>query len=111
MDHIEEFQSPNFHGVAQKCFLILLVIVAGVLVTRGREVAHQRRAAGSVRDLCGTLRVAEYSDFFDPAGDDRGALAARVAESLESFSLRMSAVELGLRGHLVADSRDCWSRC
>ena len=27
MDHIEEFQSPNFHGIAQKCFLVLLIIV------------------------------------------------------------------------------------
>ena len=26
MDHIEEFQSPNFHGVAQKCFAVLLLL-------------------------------------------------------------------------------------
>ncbi|HTW56676.1 MAG TPA: hypothetical protein VMD99_00955 [Terriglobales bacterium] len=31
MDHIEEFQSPNFHGVAQKCFLGMVVILVAVL--------------------------------------------------------------------------------
>ena len=38
MDHIDEFQSPNFHGVAQKCFLLLLLITLAVLARRGREL-------------------------------------------------------------------------
>jgi hypothetical protein len=38
MDHIEEFQSPNFHGVAQKCFLLLLLITVAALALRGREL-------------------------------------------------------------------------
>jgi len=38
MDHIDEFQSPNFHGVAQKCFLLLLLITLGVMAIRGREL-------------------------------------------------------------------------
>jgi hypothetical protein len=38
MNHIEEFQSPNFHGLAQKCFAILLVIVVGALAIRRREL-------------------------------------------------------------------------
>ncbi|MGA8763464.1 MAG: hypothetical protein WB562_11425, partial [Candidatus Sulfotelmatobacter sp.] len=36
MDHIEEFQSPNFHGVAQKCFAVLLLIALIALAARGR---------------------------------------------------------------------------
>ena len=27
MDHIEEFQSPNFHGLAQRCFLLVVAVV------------------------------------------------------------------------------------
>ena len=38
MDHIDEFQSPNFHGIAQKCFLVLLLITIAVLALRGREM-------------------------------------------------------------------------
>lgn len=38
MDHIDEFQSPNFHGVAQKCFLALLLIAVAVLAVRGSQL-------------------------------------------------------------------------
>ncbi len=38
MDHIDEFQSPNFHGIAQKCFLALLLVAMAVLAVRGREL-------------------------------------------------------------------------
>ncbi len=35
MDHIDEFQSPNFHGIAQRCFLVLLLIAVAALAARG----------------------------------------------------------------------------
>jgi len=38
MDHIEEFQSPNFHGVAQKCFLLLLLISIAGIARHGRKL-------------------------------------------------------------------------
>ena len=38
MDHIEEFQSPNFHGIAQRCFLVLLLIAVAALVANGRKL-------------------------------------------------------------------------
>jgi hypothetical protein len=38
MDHIEEFQSPNFHGVAQRCFVVLLLIALAVLAVPGRQL-------------------------------------------------------------------------
>ena len=38
MDHIDEFQSPNFHGIAQKCFLVLLLITLAALAIRGRDL-------------------------------------------------------------------------
>ena len=31
MDHIDEFQSPNFHGVAQKCFAGVIAAYIGCL--------------------------------------------------------------------------------
>jgi hypothetical protein len=38
MDHIDEFQSPNFHGIAQKCFLVLLLITVATLACRGNRL-------------------------------------------------------------------------
>jgi hypothetical protein len=38
MDHIDEFSSPNFHGVAQKCFLALLLITLAVLAVKVRAL-------------------------------------------------------------------------
>jgi hypothetical protein len=38
IDHIDEFQSPNFHGIAQKCFLALLLITLTALALRARPL-------------------------------------------------------------------------
>ncbi len=43
MDHIEEFQSPNFHGAAQKCFLALLLITLAILAWKGRDCERVKR--------------------------------------------------------------------
>jgi hypothetical protein len=42
MDHIEEFQSPNFHGVAQKCFAVLILIALAVFALRRELVSNVR---------------------------------------------------------------------
>jgi hypothetical protein len=39
MNHIEEFQSPNFHGIAQKCFAILILIALATIATHRRELS------------------------------------------------------------------------
>lgn len=44
IDHIDEFQSPNFHGIAQKCFLAMLLISIAVLIACG----HIGHGAGPV---------------------------------------------------------------
>jgi hypothetical protein len=37
MNHIDEFLSPNFHGVAQQCFVaILLITIVGLAVARNK---------------------------------------------------------------------------
>jgi hypothetical protein len=38
MDHIDEFQSPNFHGVAQRCFAALLLIALVALAAKAGEL-------------------------------------------------------------------------
>ena len=39
MDHIDEFQSPNFHYVAQKCFAGLLLLTLVALAAKKRKVS------------------------------------------------------------------------
>ena len=42
MNHIDEFLSPNFHGVAQQCFVaILLITIVGLAVTRKKPSLSQ----------------------------------------------------------------------
>jgi hypothetical protein len=37
MDHIQEFQSPNFHGIPERCFAALLLLaVLGLMFSRAR---------------------------------------------------------------------------
>ncbi len=42
MDHINEFQSPNFHYVAQKCFAGLLLLTLVALALKKREAGRAR---------------------------------------------------------------------
>ena len=39
MDHIDEFQSPNFHYVAQKCFAAVLLLTLVALAAKRREAS------------------------------------------------------------------------
>ncbi len=42
MDHIDEFLSPNFHGLPQKCFAVLVLLsIVGVTVGRTRVRTSQ----------------------------------------------------------------------
>lgn len=38
MDHIDEFRSPDFHSLAPRCFLLLVILILVVVVVRGREL-------------------------------------------------------------------------
>jgi len=101
MDHIDEFQSPNFHGAAQKCFLALLLITVAVLVTRGREL---RLSQGL------TVLFAVYAGLYASRNIPVSSilLVMVVGPLLPSagfgreFFRRMTAVEAGLRGHVWA---------
>ncbi len=117
MDHIEEFQSPNFHGVAQKCFAVLLLIAFIALAARGRDL----RASEAL-----VLLFAVYSGLYasrnipvsslllamvigPPLSGAIEALAwksgawpgvRRLCAVLTAFSARMTSIEADLRGHL-----------
>lgn len=97
MDHIEEFQSPNFHGVAQRCFLLLLLIAIGVLATRVRELR--------VSQLL-TLLLAVYTGLYSSRSLPVSSILLVIIvgpllpELSAGFFARMSAVDCRLRGHL-----------
>ena len=98
MDHIDEFQSPNFHGIAQKCFLALLLIAIAALVANGRKL----RASGILVVLfavCAGL----YATRNIPVSST--LLAAIIGPIIPSFGLsrftgRMGSVDSRLRGHV-----------
>jgi hypothetical protein len=38
MNHIEEFRSPNFHSLPQRCFVVLLLVAIAVVARQGRKL-------------------------------------------------------------------------
>lgn len=101
MDHIEEFQSPNFHGISQKCFAILLLIAVATLAMRGRQLR--------VSQLL-TLLFAVYSGLYAARNIPTASVlvVAIVAPLLRErsgsrgFFRRMRALEIQARWHLWA---------
>ena len=117
MDHIEEFQSPNFHGVAEKCFAALLLIAFVALAARGRELRASEKLALLFAVYSGLYAArnipvsslllilviaAPLSRAVEEAATKTGAwpILRRVAAKVTGFSARMWNVESGLRGHL-----------
>jgi hypothetical protein len=120
MDHIDEFQSPNFHYVAQKCF-------AGLLLLSMVALAANRRKASVSEGL--VVLFAVYSGLYASRNIPVSSLLlilvigpwlseglGRLAESRRgpasrSFFQRMEAIELSLAGHLwpiAAIVLTCW---
>jgi hypothetical protein len=127
MDHIDEFQSPNFHGIAQRCFAALLIIALMALAARPHELRLSEglvvlfavyAALYASRNIpvsslllvliCGPL-LSEAWKGLTPRGivgklrctrdaaPQTGGL--RVAPRIP-FLRRMQAIDAGLRGHL-----------
>ena len=99
MDHIDEFQSPNFHGIAQRCFLVLLVMTIAALAIRGREL----RMGGGL-----TILFAVYAGLYASRNIPVSSILlvmvvgplVPAAELARGCFQRMAAVEVGLRGHV-----------
>ena len=98
MDHIEEFQSPNFHGIAQRCFLALLLITIAALAARGRKLK-----LSEILLLLFAVYAGLYASRNIPVSSVLLVLiVGPLLPSLRSwgFVQRMSAVDSQLRGHL-----------
>ncbi len=120
MDHINEFQSPNFHGMAQQCFLLLCLIAVVAWAARRIQVrlvdllvALFAMASGlyASRNLPAsaillTLALAPYlawprSTEKSDAGPETPSERRAAVSYFQSFTLRMETMEKDLRGHLL----------
>jgi hypothetical protein len=99
MRHIEEFQPPTFHGVAQKCFLLLLLSCLTAVLWRGRQL---RSSEGLV------VLFAVYAGLYATRNIPVSSilLTMVIGPSLPAmrfahgFLKRMRAIETRMRGHL-----------
>ena len=115
MDHISEFQSPNFHYVAQKCFAGLLLLTLVALAVKKPEAGRARTSQALI------ILFAVYSGLYASRNIPVSSLlliliiGPWLSEAMEGFRdrrqggrgfvsaqflRRMEAVEFSLRGHL-----------
>jgi hypothetical protein len=121
MDHIDEFQSPNFHGVAQKCFAVLLLLALISLAARKHEASHIRLSAALVVlfsvyaglyasrniPLSALLLILVIGPWLSGAAHNLAAALAKLRVVFRSqdpssphLLHRMQKIELSLRTHL-----------
>ena len=117
MNHVTEFLSPDFHGVAQQCFAVILLITIAAL-------ASARRKTGPTHLL--VILLAAYSGLYASRNLPVSSMlltlmiapmlsetVARASENTEigpwlrsllsrvnNFSTRMEKLELRFQGHL-----------
>jgi len=119
MDHIDEFQSPNFHGVAQKCFAVLLLITLLTAAAKTRKLTmieglvvlfavYSGLYAARNIPVASLLLVLVVGPLLSAAmkrSVERSHTCWRVrrlSTGLAVFSGRMGEIESRLRGHLWA---------
>jgi hypothetical protein len=98
MDHIDEFQSPNFHGIAPKCFLVLILITLAAFAVRGRDLRMSHAF---------TVFFAVYTGLYASRNIPVSSLLLVMVlgpllssrASANGFFHRMRAMELKMRGH------------
>lgn len=118
INHIDEFQSPNFHGTAQQCFAILVILSFVTLAITPAKPRFSKwlvilfavysgfYAARNlpVSSLLLTIIVAPiFSECFRSSSKNETTLPAitkNLLQRVEAFSGRMNAFEWNLRGHL-----------
>ena len=98
MDHIDEFQSPNFHGISQRCFLCLLLIAIAVLASRRGRIrfSHVLLTVFAIYSALYASRNIPTSSIF------LSLIVGPLVPSVEwgGFSKRMVSLEWNLRGHI-----------
>jgi hypothetical protein len=117
MNHIDEFLSPNFHGVAQQCFVaILLITIVGLAMARHKPSLSRvlvlvfatytglyASRSLPISSLLLTLIVAPlWTQALGDAGVNPG-ISVRLRNFLSRWRLltsRVERLELSFRGHL-----------
>jgi hypothetical protein len=116
MDHIDEFLSPNFHGVGQRCFSVLVLLAVIATAVARRKVGFSQLLvmlfaiyAGlyaarniPVSAILLALVVAPLlSGWLRGIAGDRGLanVVRWLAGRVDSFGIRMAALDASLRGH------------
>jgi hypothetical protein len=117
MNHISEFRSPDFHGVAQQCFAVLLLVTIAALASARRKprpvqllvillAAYSGLYASRnlpVSSILLTLIIAPLLSETVEKADEDADLAPWLRSLfswLHRFSARMEKLELGFQGHL-----------
>lgn len=97
MNHIQEFQSPDFHRIAQRCFLVLLLFTVGVLAVRGRQLPVSRLLVVLFAVYAGL-----YASRNIPVSSILLAMAIGplVPKSSGGYLHRMGDLQADLHGHL-----------
>jgi hypothetical protein len=99
MQHIDEFRSPTFHDVAQKCFLALLLISLAVLLTRRRQLRPSQGLLVLFAVYAALYAMRNIPTSAILLGMVAGPLVPDIGFARDFFS-RMAKVESGMRGHL-----------
>jgi len=119
MDHIDEFLSPNFHGLPQKFFaiMILLAIVALAVARRKIAISEMLVVLFAVYSGLYATRDIPVSSLLlamivgphlaqaleaGPQGEGRLHLRTRCRAAYLRFEERMTALEISLKGHWLA---------
>jgi hypothetical protein len=119
MDHIDEFLSPNFHGLPQKFFaiMILLAIVALAVARRKIAISEMLVVLFAVYSGLYATRDIPVSSLLlamivgphlaqaleaGPQGEGRLHLLTRCRAAYLRFEERMTALEISLKGHGLA---------
>jgi hypothetical protein len=121
MNHIDEFRSPDFHGWAQRCFVIILALVL-IAFASNRKANHKKVRLSQWVVVLLAVYAGFYSarnlpvssmllvliigpilwESFVALADKPGAWQwlRRSSAGIANFSDRMGAQEMDLRGHL-----------
>lgn len=115
MDHIDEFQSPNFHHVAQKCFAALLLLTLIALAAKTKRVepsqllimvfaVYSGLYASRNIPVSSLLLVAMIAPWISnemaSLTESRSNAVRARALRMKEFLTRMKSIELDLGGHL-----------
>jgi hypothetical protein len=104
IDHIEEFQSPNFHGASERCFAVLMLITLVGLTAGGRRLRLSQVVAVLFAVYSGLYAVRNVPISSVLLVLITGPLLAEnmpwLSSAASGFAKRMTNVELSLRGHL-----------